>query len=472
MKKIISFLLMLVMSITLISPTQVKEAQAATNVKVDVWTVPDLMQGDTYGIYPLSWYNKGVTGTIDKGKFWTLYIGVRRKIVESGHVEEKRFAKPMIDNSLTVKEVLEAFYTLLSNYDYPVDLSLGSGMDPVSYMQQIGVYTGQNGEQGLQERCTMEQAMVIATRIVTAFYDALGASSKGFFWEVKSGGNTVYLLGSIHMASCDIYPLNSEIWKAYNNSNALFVEANLYDQTDTLALSQLMYYTDGTTLKDHVSSDTYQKAVATAALIGIPEETIASLKPWALYMTFSDYAFERISGGSNTSVQLGIDMNFLTNSVVYQKPIYAIEGLAKQGEIFDSFSAGLQEYLLSNYSNMLSDMVNGKAGNDAADLSEYKNTLFDSWKAGDTEGFKALSGEDEEEAFTGDLTDQEKAYAKEYNEKILTQRDDGMAEYIDNLLKSEGNNTYFVIVGAAHFVSDYSVIDRLEKKGYEVTQIK
>jgi uncharacterized protein YbaP (TraB family) len=70
------------------------------------------------------------------------------------------------------------------------------------------------------------------------------------------------------------------------------------------------------------------------------------------------------------------------------------------------------------------------------------------------------------------MSDEIKAYAKEYDEKFLIQRDDAMADYIDNLLKSEGNNTYFVIVGAAHYISDYSVIDRLEDKGYEITQIK
>ena len=47
-----------------------------------------------------------------------------------------------------------------------------------------------------------------------------------------------------------------------------------------------------------------------------------------------------------------------------------------------------------------------------------------------------------------------------------------MAQYIDQLLKAEGNNTYLVVLGAAHFVSDYDVIDRLEKAGYVVEQIK
>ena len=72
------------------------------------------------------------------------------KLVDSGCVEEKRFANLAIDDSITVKEALVAFYTLLTNYDYKVDLGLNSGLDPVAYMQQIGVYTGQKRRAGFE----------------------------------------------------------------------------------------------------------------------------------------------------------------------------------------------------------------------------------------------------------------------------------------------------------------------------------
>jgi uncharacterized protein YbaP (TraB family) len=472
MKKIISILLILVMSITLITPSQAREAQAAETVAVSTWAIPDLINGDTYGIYPLTWYEKGLTGTINQAKFRSLLYGVRRKIVYSECVEEVRFRKPVIDNDITVKEVLEAFYTMLTNYDYTVDLGLGLGMEPVTYMQQIGVYTGQNGEQGLQELCTMEQAMVIATRIVTVVYGSLDASSKGFMWEVKAGENTVYLLGSIHLASNTIYPFSSKMWQAYYNSNALIVEANLYDQADMASLNQLMYYSDGTTLKDYVSADTYQKAVETAALIGIPEEISAYLKPWALYLTFENYTISSTSSNDEITAQLGIDMNLLTNAVIYQKPVYAIEGLAKQGAILDGFSAGLQEYLLSIYCTLVSNILDGTAVEEDIDIDQYMDTLFTYWKNGDIEGFKSLTIGDTEEAFVGELNDEIKAYSEEFYEKFLKQRDDAMADYINSLLESDGTNTFFVIVGAAHYISNYSVIDRLENMGYEVNQVK
>lgn len=63
-------------------------------------------------------------------------------------------------------------------------------------------------------------------------------------------------------------------------------------------------------------------------------------------------------------------------------------------------------------------------------------------------------------------------YINEYKDKFYTQRDQGMADYIDTLLKSEGSSTYFVIVGDGHYTSDYSVLEMLSKKGYEINRIK
>jgi len=38
-----------------------------------------------------------------------------------------------------------------------------------------------------------------------------------------------------------------------------------------------------------------------------------------------------------------------------------------------------------------------------------------------------------------------------------------MAHIIDDLLKSEGSTTYFIMVGAGHYISDYSVLEILKE---------
>ena len=473
-KRIISLLLMLVMCVTLVSTSQVREVQAAETeafVIANTWAIPDLMYGETYGIYPVAWNEKGFIGTITQGKLRVLLAGIRHKLLDTNCATESGALKPVLDSSLTVKEVLNAFYLVLSNYDYTVDLGLDNKLTPVEYMKRAGIYTGTNGEQALKDICSIEQALVIATRIVTFVYDTLDAASKGFLWEVKSGENTVYLLGSIHVASYSIYPFSDTMLKAYQSSDALIVEANLYDQADTTAFSQMMYYTDGTTLKDHVSAESYQKSIETAALLGIPEETAAMLKPWALYSTFSNYTLAGNSKNDQNVIGLGIDMAFLTNAYVNQKPVYAIEGLVKQGTIFDSFSKELQEYLLNVYSDAAIDVINGTVDEETMDLNEYTDLMLQYWHDGNTEDCKVLLNQDDD-AFDGELSKEEKVLMEEFTDKLLTKRDKGMADNIESLLKSEGSSTYFVVVGAAHYLGDNSVIDILEDKGYVITRVK
>ena len=57
------------------------------------------------------------------------------------------------------------------------------------------------------------------------------------------------------------------------------------------------------------------------------------------------------------------------------------------------------------------------------------------------------------------------------NELLLGKRDKEMARKIDLLLQEEGENTYFVVVGAAHYVTDNAVVDTLRDKGYDVKSL-
>lgn len=475
-KRILSLLLILAMCITLAAPAKVYAAEnvpAESNefVLFSKWAVPDLMYGETYGIYPTSWNEIGFKGSISQAKFRVLLAGIRLKVLGTECATESRMLKPVIDNSLTVEEVLKACYTVLYNYDYTVDLGLNNKLTPVAYMKQKGIYTGENGEQDLKDRCSIEQALVIATRVITFVYNTLDVASKGFLWEVKSGDNTVYLLGSIHMASYSIYPFSDAMLKAYRSSDALIVEADLYDQADVTAYSQMLIYTDGTTLKDHISAESYKKIVETAALFGLTEEVIALMKPWTMAFLLESFALAGNVDADKIVTTLGIDMTFLNNAYAYQKPVYPIESLTKQATIFDSFSAGLQELMLNYDIDMINDMVNGTE-DDTMDLNEYADLMLEYWHDGDVEAFKALSSETDTDYFEGEQSVEIQKYMAEYEDKIMTQRDKGMAEFVVNLLNAEGSTTYFVIVGSAHYISDYSVLDILKEKGYTISQIK
>src|SRR4030042_3960106 len=66
--------------------------------------------------------------------------------------------------------------------------------------------------------------------------------SKSFIWEISSDSTQVYLLGSVHVASQDLYPLNNSIEDAFNSSTYLVVEVNTDNLTPDEANQLLMDY--------------------------------------------------------------------------------------------------------------------------------------------------------------------------------------------------------------------------------------
>lgn len=443
------------------------------------WAFEDLVVGDTYGIYPQSWYFNGMQNPITNAELRVLLAGLRHKLLNTGCViDYNANAKLNIKDKMTVKEVLEVFYTLISSYEFSGNIGIVSGESAADFMAKSGVFTGNEGELSLKDRCSVEQACVIATRLVTFIYDKLDAASKGFLWEINHGGNKVYLLGSIHLANYDIYPFSNTMINAFKEADVLGVEVDVLNNLLDVNMLLFQYgtYSDGTTLKDHVSAETYEKTVKVAANYGYTEEMISVFKPWAIFTMFS--AVSSTSTGTieeaATASSLGIDMKFLVDAYLFGKPIVELEGYDVQLRMLDSFSDKLAEYLLASTMDAILSLSEGynTGGTETVEL------MLDYWHKGDVEGFMKdvapvlLTSEILD---TTELSDEDKdliALFEEYYTKLFKERDKNMAEKIDGFLKGEGSKTYFVVVGSGHYISDYSVIDILKEKGYEVNQIK
>lgn len=475
-KRLLSLLLIIFLCLSLIpvspvfaadSNTDAQISSMAANGKISNWAMNDLVVGDNYGFYPLEWDNLNMTAPISEERFMDLMAGFRCKIVESKCVKENPDVEYPTSQKMTVDKVLKCYYTLIDSMKFDKEINM-KGKTVASKMKAAGIYKGTNGEPKLTDRCSIEAACVYATRMITYIYDKLDAGSKGFFWKTKSGKTTVYMLGSIHLASTSIYPFSSQVRDAYNKADGLAVELNAFDYTGALSLQQLGKYSDGTTLKDHVTADTYDKVMKIAALYGYKEAEIQQYKPWYIDAIFSSisYTDNGDSAEASRSASLGIDMNFMINAYLSGKPILEIEGYEYQAKVLDSFSDKLDELLLNN----TMDSVNqAKSGESSA--SEYLDIMLNLWHNGDTEGFKEYSSYDDNYDFTN-VSEDEKALIQEYNDKLLTQRNIGMADYIDQLLKKDDGKTYFVVVGSAHYIGSGSVVDLLKQKGYEISQIK
>lgn len=99
------------------------------------------------------------------------------------------------------------------------------------------------------------------------------ANDRLLFWEVDNGRGTTWLLGSMHLARADIYPLRREISAAFELSDQLVVEVDI-GGANQLAIQQRMLevgtYAAGESIADDLSPQTWKSLQARLETSGLP----------------------------------------------------------------------------------------------------------------------------------------------------------------------------------------------------------
>ena len=115
------------------------------------------------------------------------------------------------------------------------------------------------GQTFLTQRVRALCAIVFFAWTVLAW--SASAGDRVSLWEVKSDTATVYLLGSVHVARSDIYPLDGRIEKAFQTSQVLVVEANMLDQRADQAMHMMATaaYPPGDSVDKHISKEVYDR---------------------------------------------------------------------------------------------------------------------------------------------------------------------------------------------------------------------
>lgn len=270
---------------------------------------------------------------------------------------------------------------------------------------------------------------------------AVQTGGRGFMWEVESNGNTVYLVGSMHIADDSFYPLREEFEEAFAEADYLGVEIDISkaaDEAQQKLILDLGSYQDGTTLKDHVSSETYTKLGDILKKNGLEPNALDAFKPWVAESTLA--SLKSTTAGYEASA--GVDLYFIQKAIERKLPIIELESYESQLGMFNDFSKELQEETL-------------KATLDNFDvLDDSVNQMAEMWKTGNDEQLLEL---------TNSFSDNE-----EYNKAMLIDRNIGMADKIDGYLKSDKKEEYFIVVGAAHYLGEHGIVKLLEDKGYTV----
>lgn len=269
-------------------------------------------------------------------------------------------------------------------------------------------------------------------------------------------GNVVWLFGSIHLGRESYYPLPDYVTEAFENSDALAVECDIVafenDISAQVSALQKMLYTDGTTIKDHISEDTYNKAKKILQDNNMYSFAIDYYKPilWESFLDSCVYALVEADS------DLGIDMHLLNLAKKNGKEVLEVESVGFQYGMLSSFSEELQIYLLES-------AIEGFEDTDA--LIAELNEMLDIWAKGDEKEFSDYLGAEEEFE-----DEKEEQLYEEYNNAMLVSRNKNMTEYAENALKS--GKEVFICVGAAHVVGKGAMAEQLRNLGYNVELVK
>lgn len=459
-KKIISMAMASALLATSFMPAYAQN-QAQPVMDFSPWAVNVLNEAERYGTYPLDWYYKDFRAGISTERLNEILSKTAKKIDELKLQKNDQFKAVKINNANSREGVLTALYNVIGQYKIDGAMAI-NGQDPVTYMKNLQIVVGDKTGLQLDKPCTSEQAVIFSAKLIEKLYQNQNAGSEGLLWKATKGNTTVYMLGSIHIADPSIYPMDKTLLELFNQSSALLVEANLFDQNEGMAYMQShSVYSDGKKLKDVLSQSTYQEVQKAFAKYGIPEETYGVLKPWTAANTLMVLQMSNSSdaSGATTAANSGIDMYFLTKALLTGKPIVELEGLKFQTDLFDKMSPQIQE------NNLLetAKAVNTVAAPDSKESSNKEAALLDNWlslwKKGDEAEFKKSFATGSEESNS------------EYTKALFGERDKSMAEKIAKILDQNDGKTYFVVVGAGHLALDTSVVEILKKQGYTVEAV-
>lgn len=270
----------------------------------------------------------------------------------------------------------------------------------------------------------------------------------------EGSDNIIYLFGSIHAADKSDLNFASYVMNAYNSSDYTAFEFDIVkyekDLQKQIDDAKKLLNEDGSTLKDHVSEEQYNKIVNF-----LKEHNLYN----SLYFSYKMVMIESLISSSTLkdaglNQESGIDKYFINQSKKDKKEIFEIENSDFQMDLLADFSDEL--YLF---------MINDVIDNYDAEVEGLKK-LYDAWKNGDYNSIIELAFD---EYNYDTLTDHEKEMIDEYTKTLLDNRNVNMTNIINDYFTN--NKNVFVVVGIAHIIGDDGIVNQLSNMGYNVERV-
>lgn len=157
-------------------------------------------------------------------------------------------------------------------------------------------------------------------------------------WKASSITATVYLAGSLHLGTKDLYPLPDAVEAAFAGSKTLAVEVNIKAVDPAKAVTFMRdhgMYGAGDSLSKHLSKDTSDALDGFCTKYGFPRQMFEPLRPWAAGLLIAALPLQK----EGASPEFGVDMHFL-NEI---KPPQRVDELETADFQLSMLSSGTDE---------------------------------------------------------------------------------------------------------------------------------
>ena len=289
--------------------------------------------------------------------------------------------------------------------------------------------------------------LLLVTALAAGNVLAQKTGAAPLIWEVRSAGNAVFLLGSIHLGRSDMYPMGPAVEKAYQASKIVALEADPTNQQAVMAAISSSLYQPPETLQKNLPEPLMARLSSTLERYGIPLEQAQRMKPFLVAITLASIEYAKAGFGPS----FGVDMHFAGRARQDGKPLVELESFEGQMALMNNMSDRLQENLLQVTLESI----------DKGEIPALVDSLVNAWKSGD--------GRQLHEAVSTEERNLPAALAQEFHRKLMTERNIEMAGKIETMLK--GADAHFIAIGAAHLLGQDSVLQILSEKGYRVRQL-
>lgn len=267
-----------------------------------------------------------------------------------------------------------------------------------------------------------------------------------------NNGAELYLLGSVHIGDERIMSMPDYVMDAYNDSSYICVEVDIVEYEKNIAKQfsdlNLLRCPLGETVRDHMDKGVYRDMKSFLQSRGLYNATYEQYMP----SFWSSLVDEALRSCTDLTADCGVDRYFLNQSKTQGKEIKEVESIDFQNALLAGFSDELYELLIASSIYNPEESVN------------QLNSMYETWLSGDEKAIEKML----QPHYEG-LPEAERALVEDYNNKMLFDRNVGMADKAEEYM-SEGG-TGFYIVGMAHIVGDGAIVNLLRNRGYTVEKV-